>query len=61
MAYILSHTFPVGSIVGPVKGFYGWGYPKLNRPSRKAQTGAEQLIAFTEREISLSLAPNKSK
>ena len=50
-AYILSHNLPVGSIVGPVKGFYGWGYPKPNRTSRKVTEGAEQLIAFTQKEI----------
>ena len=61
VAYILSHSLPVGSTVGPVRGFYGWGYPKLNRTSRKAKTGAEELIAFTEKEISLSLASNKCK
>lgn len=51
VAYILSHDLPAGSIVGPVKGFYGWGYPRLNRTSRKVTEGAEQLIAFTEKEI----------
>ena len=50
-AYILSHSFPPGSIAGPVKFFHGWGYPKLNRTSRKVTEGAEQLIAFTQKEI----------
>ena len=53
MAYILSHTFPVGSVIGPNKGFDGWGYPKLNRIYRKVTTGAEELIAFTKKEIGL--------
>ena len=53
VAYILSHTFPIGSIVGPNKGFGGWGYPVVNRIYRKVTTGAEELIAFTEREIML--------
>ena len=51
VACILSHNFPAGSIVGPVKLFHGWGYPELNRTSRKVKTGAEQLIAFTKKEI----------
>ena len=51
VAFILSHTLPAGTIVGPVKGFGGWGYPKINRTSRKMQTGAEELIAFTKKEI----------
>ena len=50
-AYILSHDFPVGSIVGPVRFFHGWGYPKLNRTTRKVTEGAEELIAFTQNEI----------
>ena len=54
VAYILSHTLPAGSIVGPVSGFCGWGYPKPNRVSSKVKTGAEELIAFTEKEIDLS-------
>ena len=51
VAYILSHTLPAGTIVGPVKGFGGWGYPKINRTSSKIRTGAEELIAFTKKEI----------
>lgn len=52
IAYILANDFPAGSIVGPDRFFDGWGYPKLNRTCRRVQTGAEELIAFTEREIS---------
>lgn len=51
VAYILSHTLPVGSIVGPNKGFGGWGYPEVNRIHRKVTTGAEELIDFTVKEI----------
>lgn len=51
VAYILSHDLPAGSIVGPAKGFGGWGYPRLNRTSRRVKEGAEQLIAFTDKEI----------
>lgn len=51
VAYILSHRIPAGCIVGPDKGFGGWGYPKVNRTCRKVRTGAEELIAFTNQEI----------
>lgn len=51
VAYILSHTLPAGSIAGPAKCLGGWGYPRLNRISRKARTGGEELIDFTSREI----------
>ena len=51
VAYILSNTFPAGSIVGPSKGFGGWGYPKLNRICDKVKTGADELIAFTEKLV----------
>lgn len=51
VAYILSHALPAGSIVGPDRLFHGWGYPKVNRITRKVKTGAEELIAFTEKEI----------
>lgn len=51
VAYILSHDLPAGSIVGPTKGFGGWGYPKLNRTYRKVRTGAEELVSFTDKEI----------
>lgn len=56
VAYILSHPLPAGTIVGPDKGFGGWGNPKVNRASRKVTTGAEELIAFTRKEIN-SAAP----
>ena len=52
VAYILANDFPAGSIVGPDRFFDGWGYPELNRTCRKVRTGAEELITFTEREIS---------
>lgn len=48
IAYILSHSLSVGTIVGPDKGFGGWGYPKENRIHRCVKTDAEQLLAFTE-------------
>ena len=51
VAYILSHTLPAGSIVGPNKLLGGWGYPTVNRILKKVKTGAEELIAFTEKEI----------
>ena len=55
--FILANTFPVGTIVGPNKLLGGWGYPKVNRTLHKVTTGAEELIAFTDREINLSRKP----
>ena len=51
VAFILSHKLPVGSIIGPDKFFGGWGYPKINRISRKVKSGGEELINFTEKEL----------
>ena len=51
VAYILSHNVPAGSIVGPSRGFGGWGYPRKNRIYRRVKTGAEELIRFTNDEI----------
>ena len=55
VAYILSHSIPVGSIIGPNKVYGGWGYPKVNHIRRKVKTGAEKLIEFTRFLLSLSL------
>ena len=51
LAYILSHEIPVGSIIGPNKGFGGWGYPEMNRVGQRVKEGAEELIRFTNMEI----------
>ena len=51
LAYILSHEIPVGSIIGPNKGFGGWGYPEMNRVGQRVKEGAEELIRFTNSEI----------
>ena len=51
VAYIMSHSFPAGSIIGPRRCLGGWGYPKLNRTCDKVKTGAEELIVFTKNEI----------
>ena len=51
LAYILSHEIPVGSIIGPNKGFGGWGYPETNRVGQRVKEGAEELIRFTNMEI----------
>ena len=51
LAYILSHDVPAGSIVGPNRGFGGWGYPEENRIVRRVKEGAEELIRFTNGEI----------
>ena len=51
LAYILSHEIPAGSIIGPNKGFGGWGYPEVNRIGHRVKEGAEELIRFTNMEI----------
>ena len=51
LAYILSHDVPAGSLVGPHIALDCFGYPRQNRLPRKARTGAEALIRFTDREI----------
>ena len=51
IAYILSHEIPAGSIIGPNKGFGGWGYPEMNRIGHRVKEGAEELIRFTNIEI----------
>ena len=50
-AYIMSHELPVGTLVGPHVLFNCYGYPRINRLPKKAQTGAKELIGFTEKEI----------
>ena len=51
IAYILSHEIPEGSIIGPNKGFGGWGYPEINRVGRRVKEEVEELICFTNIEI----------
>ena len=51
VAYILAGDIPAGSIVGPSRCLGGWGYPRVNRVSRKVKTGGEELAAFTEAQI----------
>ena len=51
LIYIMSHNIPAGSVVGPNKGFGGWGYPEVNRVRSDLKTGGDKLIAFTEDEI----------
>ena len=55
-AYILSRNVPAGSIVGPSRGFGGWGYPGENHVCRKVKCGVEELIRFTDGEIRKALA-----
>ena len=56
LAYILSHEIPAGSIIGPNKGFGGWGYPEVNRVGQRVKEGTEELIRFTNMEIEKSKA-----
>ena len=53
VAYILSHSIPVGSIVGPARGFGGWGYPKVNHICKRVKTGAEQLCVYSDNVLFL--------
>ncbi len=50
-AYILSHSLPCGSVVGPDKLFGGWGYPKLNKKVKRATQGIDELLDFTAKEV----------
>ncbi|MBO4277353.1 MAG: SDR family NAD(P)-dependent oxidoreductase [Clostridia bacterium] len=49
-AYILSGSVPEGSVVGPHILFCGWGYPKVNRKSKRALREIEPLVEFTAKE-----------
>jgi retinol dehydrogenase-13 len=51
VAYILSYDVKPGSVVGPRGFINGWGYPGQNKICPKSLIGAEDLIAFTEKEI----------
>ena len=51
LAWILSHDVPPGSIVGPAKGFGGWGWPEENRVQACVRNGADELLRFTEAEL----------
>jgi len=50
-AWILTHDVKPGSIVGPRGFLNGWGYPSVNKPSKRAVRGIDELIRFTENEI----------
>jgi len=52
LAYIMSRELPPGSIVGPTRLFGGWGYPRENRVLRRVKAGADELIRFTDGELS---------
>ena len=51
LAYALSHDVQAGALIGPHLFLDCRGYPKINRLPRRAKSGGEELIAFTEREI----------
>lgn len=51
LAYVIEKEVQDGSIIGPNALFGGWGYPKKNRVLRKVKVGADELIAFTKKEI----------
>lgn len=64
-AYILSGNAPDGSVVGPHILFCAWGYPKVNRKSKRALREIEPLVGFTHKETgriaSSSGAPDQTK
>jgi retinol dehydrogenase-13 len=51
VAYLMSHEVKPGSVVGPRGFLNGWGYPGQNKRCPKSLVGADELIAFTEKEI----------
>ncbi len=56
-AWILTHTVPEGSVVGP-KGFLNiWGYPGINRRSRKISQDIEPLLDYTGKLVKEKESP----
>ena len=53
LPYIMSNSFPAGSIIGPNRLSGGWGYPEVNRVGRMVKTGADELIGFTKEQINI--------
>jgi retinol dehydrogenase-13 len=51
VAYIMSHDVKPGCVVGPQGFLNGWGYPGQNKICPKSLFGADELMAFTEKEI----------
>ena len=49
LAYILARHPLEESQVGPRVLFNCYGYPRVNRPPKKAETGAAELIDFTKK------------
>ncbi len=52
VAYLTAKQAETGALIGPRALFGGWGYPKKNRILRKVKVGADELIHFTDKEIS---------
>ena len=51
LPFIAANVPPAGSISGPRGFLHGWGYPAVNKTCRKVQTGGEELIEFTDKQI----------
>ncbi len=49
--WLLTNDVPSGSVVGPGRLFCGWGYPRINKKSKRALCDIDRLIGFTEKEI----------
>jgi hypothetical protein len=52
VAYLTAKQADAGALIGPRALFGGWGYPKKNRILRKVKVGADELLHFTDKEIS---------
>ncbi|MBQ6570086.1 MAG: SDR family NAD(P)-dependent oxidoreductase [Clostridia bacterium] len=50
-AWLLTHDVTDGGVVGPNKLLGGWGYPEINKKSKRAQRDIEPLINYTQKEI----------
>ena len=60
LPFIMAKNPPAGSISGPRGFLHGWGYPAENKTCRKVQTGGEELIKFTEKQIAGVKTPANS-
>lgn len=51
VVWILSHKVEDGSVIGPNKGFGGWGYPQVNKKVKRALKGIDELVEFTKEAV----------
>ena len=60
-AWLLTNDIPAGSVVGPGRLFCGWGYPRINKKSKRALRDTDQLIGFTKKEIENKLSVKRGE